>query len=139
MEAEKYLDSINHRLQVQNKCDKFTFINSIGESIIDVTFATPKLARNIKHWSVEDWVPQSDHLAVSFVLYLKDGVTPPGQRWNFRKAEEETLREFTKELEEEGFDCETPDGEWDMMATTMEALLLTQDLSDQCDKSFDIQ
>ena len=75
---EEYLESINHKIQVQNKGDKFTFINSIGESIIDVTFATPRLAKNIAHWSVEDWVPQSDHLAISFVLYLKNRMTPPG-------------------------------------------------------------
>ena len=134
---ERYLESINHRLQVQNKGDKFTFINSIGESIIDVTFATPRLARNIEHWSVEDWVPQSDHFAISFVLYLKNGMINPGQRWNFRRASDEAKAEYTRRLEEEGYDCTTPDDQWNMLALQREALLITQDLSDECDVTFE--
>ena len=52
-----------------------------------------------------DWVPQPDHLTVSFVLYLKHAMTPAGQRWNFRRVKEEALTELTRRLEEEGHDC----------------------------------
>ena len=46
--------------------------------------------------------PQSDHLAVSPVPPLNNGMIPPGQRRNPRRVGEEGLTELTRITEEEG-------------------------------------
>ena len=124
---EEYLD--RSRLQVLNKGDNFTYISAAGQSIIDVTFATSKVAQRVAHWSVSDWVPQSDHLGVTFVLFTRGGIMPNGHRWNFRKTKDEVWMEFTKMLEERGF-CDTPPKQWTMEHLEREACLFVEDLQD---------
>ena len=128
---EEYLSQ--SRLQVLNKGDNFTYISAAGQSIIDVTFATKTVAQKVAHWSVSDWVPQSDHLGVTFVLFTKGGMTPNGHRWNFRKTKEEIWEEFTKRLEEKGI-CDTPPLRWTMEHLEREACLLVEDIHEALDQ-----
>ena len=128
---EEYLST--SRLRVLNKGDQFTYISAAGQSIIDVTFATKKVAQRVAHWEVSDWVPQSDHLGVTFVLFTKGGVTPNGHRWNFRKAKAEVWEEFKRRLEEKGF-CDTPPGQWTMEHLDREACLLVEDIHEALDQ-----
>ena len=71
-------------LSVLNRGDKFTFVTARGQSISDVTMATPKVAEAIKFWEVTDYVPASDNLAVSFILRIGGGWTIPDRGWDFK-------------------------------------------------------
>merc|ERR1712102_182293 len=78
---EEYLER-QGQLTVLNKGDKFTFVTARGQSIIDVTMATSKIASATNFWEVSDYVPGSDHLAISFLLHTGGGWTLPFKGWD---------------------------------------------------------
>ena len=78
---EGYL-SDNQQLLVANVGDNFTFMSHRGQTIIDVTLATPRLHENISQWGVVDSVPMSDHLSIEMILHLEGAWTPHPLVWN---------------------------------------------------------
>ena len=78
---ERYL-SDNQQLLVANVGDNFTFMSHRGQTIIDVTLATPRLHENISQWGVVDSVPMSDHLSIEMILHLEGAWTPHPLVWN---------------------------------------------------------
>ena len=75
-EWDSFLNN-NQHLVVANIGDHFTFMSKRGQTIIDVTIATPQVTERISQWGVVDCIPNSDHLAIEMLLQL-DGVwTPP--------------------------------------------------------------
>ena len=68
------------QLSILNKGDRFTFVTGKGQSIIDVTMATSRVASASTHWEVSDYVPGSDHLAISFLLHTGGGMDHSLQR-----------------------------------------------------------
>ena len=86
-------------ITVLNKGDQFTYMSKKGQSIIDVTLATPKVAEKISQWEVVDSVPLSDHLSIEMLFNSRGCWTDPPTNWNmsdkvFRKED------FTRIMEE---------------------------------------
>ncbi|XP_025156223.1 uncharacterized protein LOC112588980 [Harpegnathos saltator] len=64
-------------LHIMNDGKKFTFVGSRGESIIDLSWATPSALRRVRTWRVaEELESLSDHLIIEMEL----SVTPDGLR-----------------------------------------------------------
>ena len=59
-------------LRVLNKGDRFTFMASTGQSIVDVNMATPQLADLVKLWATVDHIYSSDHVLNEFMLLSDD-------------------------------------------------------------------
>ena len=79
-------------LRVMNKGDRFTYISSTGQSIVDVTLATPGLADLVKHWATVDYVPSSDHVLNEFMLLTDDCWTPRPAGYILKDCETKKMR-----------------------------------------------
>ena len=90
---EEYLER-QGQLTVLNKGDKFTFVTARGQSVIDVTMATSKVASAVNFWEVNDYVPASDHLAISFVLHIGGGWTIPDRGWDLKNMTDQNWDNF---------------------------------------------
>ena len=88
------------QLSVLNKGDKFTFVTGKGQSIIDVTLATPKVACATTYWEVADYVPASDHLAISMVIHTGGGWTIQDKGWDLKSLKEQDWENFFNKMEE---------------------------------------
>ena len=91
------LDKIRFDL---NKGNKFTFVTGKGQSIIDVTMATPKVASASTYWEVADYVPASDHLAISMVIHTGGGWTMPDKGWDLKNMKDQDWENFSSQMEE---------------------------------------
>ena len=74
---ENYLAD-NQELLVANIGDNFTFMSHRGQTIIDVTMASPQLHDKISQWGVVDTVAVSDHLSIEMILHLEGAWTTKG-------------------------------------------------------------
>ena len=79
-------------LRVLNRGDKFTFIASTGQTIVDVCLATPKLARLARHFATIDHVPSSDHVLNEFMLLTEDCWSPRPPGYNLRECKTQWLK-----------------------------------------------
>ena len=84
-------------LRVLNQGDKFTYISSTGQSIIDVTLATPGVAGLIKHWATLDYVPSSDHVLNEFMLLSDDCWTPRPSGFKLEECDWEKFETMVEE------------------------------------------
>ena len=82
-----------------NNGDDFTFMSKRGQSIIDVTLATPLLADRVSQWGVVDSVANSDHLSIEMLLQLNKGWTNPPKVWDLRSNKFDK-KGFTTMMEE---------------------------------------
>ena len=82
-EWEDYLAN-DQGLVVSNVGDHFTFMSKKGQTIIDVTMASPHIAEKISQWGVVDSIANSDHLSIEMLLQLDRGWSNPEQAWDFR-------------------------------------------------------
>ena len=73
-------------LRVMNRGDRFTFIAPTGQSIVDVTIATPGVAELVKHWATVDYVPSTDHVLNEFMLLTDECWTPRPKGYNLHDA-----------------------------------------------------
>ena len=89
----------SRQLTVLNKGDHFTFMSKKGQSIIDVSLSTPRVAERISQWRVADCVPFSDHLSIEMLLSTTGCWTNPPASWNLG---DKTFKatEFTRIMEE---------------------------------------
>ena len=87
------------QLSVLNKGDKFTFVTGKGQSIIDVTLATPKVACATTYWEVADYVPASDHLAISMVIHTGGGWTIQDKGWDLKSLKEQDWENFFNKMD----------------------------------------
>lgn len=55
-------------LQILNVGNIPTFINRVREEVIDMTLATPRMAREVKNWKVSEEVTFSDHRWITFEI-----------------------------------------------------------------------
>ena len=85
-EWENFIEN-DRELTISNIGDHFTFMSKRGQTIIDVTLSTPRLAERISQWGVVDSVPNSDHLSIEMILHLEGVWTPPPATWNFRSKD----------------------------------------------------
>ena len=88
------------QLSVLNKGDKFTFVTGKGQSIIDVTMATPRVVSASAFWEVADYVPASDHLAISMVIHTGGGWTVPNKGWDLKNMKDQDWENFSIKMEE---------------------------------------
>lgn len=77
---------------VLNQGNQPTFVRGQSSSIIDITFASPKVAQCVKGWHVHEDAPLGDHLPIVFALQpqrnrANEGEPPSRWRWS------ETCRE----------------------------------------------
>ncbi|XP_051170483.1 uncharacterized protein LOC127287535 [Leptopilina boulardi] len=91
-------------LVVMNRGQQFTFSRGVSESIIDLTIASPRVARRIREWSVLDETTMSDHQYIEFIVSeknlggnnrLQGGSKKPS--WNLRRLNIERLAESLAE------------------------------------------
>ncbi|XP_051159331.1 uncharacterized protein LOC127280415 [Leptopilina boulardi] len=91
-------------LVVMNRGRKFTFRRGVAGSIIDLTIASPRVARRIREWSVLDETTMSDHQYIEFIVSeknlggnnrLQGGSKKPS--WNLRRLNRERLAESLAE------------------------------------------
>ena len=130
---EEFLER-NGNLSVINKGDKFTFVTARGQSIIDVTLATPKVAGATKFWEVTDYVPASDHLAISFILHIGGGWTIPDRGWDLKGMSEEAWDKFTNMMEELSTHLDDLDTTWNSADLDREANKFLSDMAACLDK-----
>lgn len=100
--GELFLDWMaNLGLSVMNQGQASTCVRWQGESVVDVTLATPAACRRIAGWHVdEDWFTYSDHRYVRFELGLPGSRERPELRvvsrknrgWAVRHIDEDMLR-----------------------------------------------
>ena len=117
------------QLSVLNKGDKFTFVTNRGQSIIDVTMATPKVAGASNFWEVVDYVPASDHLAISFILHTGSGWTIPYKGWDIKNMSEEAIEGFRNDMESLSQPIPNSTLWWDYQDLNREANLWMSDTS----------
>lgn len=87
-------------LIVVNRGQEFTFRRGAVASILDLTIASPRLARRIRDWGVLDEVTLSDHQYIEFTV-SEDGPKRGSSRssgrkrpsWNIRRLDVERLKE----------------------------------------------
>ncbi|XP_043469805.1 uncharacterized protein LOC122503366 [Leptopilina heterotoma] len=85
-------------LVVMNRGKELTFRRGASGSILDLTFATPHLARRIRNWKVLDQVTMSDHQYIEFSVSEENmgGYNCPQKdkkkpSWNLRRLDREKL------------------------------------------------
>ena len=71
-------------LVVSNIGDHFTFMSKKGQTIIDVTMASPLIAEKISQWGVVDSISNSDHLSIEMLLQLDKGWSTPLPVWDLK-------------------------------------------------------
>ncbi|XP_018359765.1 PREDICTED: uncharacterized protein LOC108759011 [Trachymyrmex cornetzi] len=74
-----------------------TCVRAQGESIVDITFASPTAAARVNSWRVAPHETCSDHLYIEVVLedtasQIKKRGLPRPQRWAAKKVDEDLLR-----------------------------------------------
>ena len=79
-------------LRVLNRGDKFTFIASTGQTIVDVCMATPGLAKLARHFATIDHVPSSDHVLNEFMLLTEDCWSPRPPGYNLKECKTQWLK-----------------------------------------------
>ena len=80
-EWESFLSN-DQSLVVINTGDHFTYMSKQGQTIIDVTVASPIVAEKISQWRVVDSIANSDHLSIEMLLQLDKGWTNPARTWD---------------------------------------------------------
>ena len=113
---ENYLAD-NQELLVANIGDNFTFMSHRGQTIIDVTMASPQLHDKISQWGVVDTVAVSDHLSIEMILHLEGAWTTHPPMWNlgckkfnkvgFTAGMEEKSRKVSHNRHWKGIDLDT--------------------------------
>ena len=86
-------------LRVLNRGDQFTFIAPTGQSIVDVSMATPGIADLVQHWAIRDHVPSSDHVLAEFILLSDNCWTTRQFGWNLHRWKKEEFMEIMEEKE----------------------------------------
>ena len=117
------------QLSVLNKGDKFTFVTNQGQSIIDITMATPKVAAASNYWEVVDYVPASDHLAISFILHIGSGWSIPNKGWDVKNMSDEAKEAFRNDMETLSQPAPKSTLWWDYQDLNREANLWMSDTS----------
>ncbi|XP_043474028.1 uncharacterized protein LOC122506100 [Leptopilina heterotoma] len=91
-------------LVVLNRGHEFTFRRGESGSILDLTIASPRLARRIREWRVLDEETLSDHQYIEFLVSkgkLRGRTAPKngskGASWNLRRLNREKLAESLEE------------------------------------------
>ncbi|XP_071652524.1 uncharacterized protein [Temnothorax longispinosus] len=68
-----------------------TFMSAQGSSVIDLTWASPSLLRNLHHWTVRDDMESlSDHIYITFDISdrpPRNPITSQAPRWSFRNMD----------------------------------------------------
>ena len=86
-----WIDRFN--CELINSPDKITYISNSGisQSVLDLTFATSKMAENIVDWAINDEiVTGSDHEVIAFTLLSKNAQkvdSPLNASYNVQKAD----------------------------------------------------
>ena len=100
-----------------------------GQSVIDVTMATSKVANAVNFWEVNDYIPASDHLAISFVIHIGGGWTIPDRGWDLKNMTDQNWDNFCQEMEELSRQRDPQDPSWDQADLDREANSFLNDLS----------
>ena len=74
-------------------------MSQLGQTVIDVTMASPQLADRVSQWGVVDSVANSDHLSIEMLLQLNKGWTNPPKVWDLRSNKFDK-KGFTTMMEE---------------------------------------
>ena len=98
-------------LRVLNRGDRFTYLPAQGQTIIDVTLATPGVADLVMHWATVDYVPSSDHVLNEFMFLTDDSWTPrpPGYILDDCKVKWDKFSEYVDEAA-----CQAPQDCWSL-------------------------
>ncbi|XP_043472927.1 uncharacterized protein LOC122505400 [Leptopilina heterotoma] len=87
-------------LVVMNRGREFTFRRGVSGSIIDLTIASPRVARRFARWKVLDETTMSDHQYIEFIVAEKNprgNIRPhighKSPSWNLRRLNREKLVE----------------------------------------------
>ncbi|XP_043481309.1 uncharacterized protein LOC122510602 [Leptopilina heterotoma] len=85
------------QLAVLNRGNKFTFRRGISGSILDLTIASPCLARRVKEWKVLDEVTMSDHQYIEFLVSEENSKGSSGPYIKDKKRPSRNLKRLNRE------------------------------------------
>ena len=65
-----------------NRGTEYTFESGVGKSRIDITLATPNLARHLRGWRVNKEINYSDHHSIEFSVGVDEPTKSLKKNWN---------------------------------------------------------